>query len=334
MIMYITAGTFNIMLKQADSLGISESDTLHALQLDTSIFNNPTNRIDSEIVVRFIEILIKQKSNDRIGLEMGFRFPSSILGTIINVYQNCRTLKEVFEKSPLYAPAVNTLCQFSNYSDTDYFYHIMKVPMEFSDKYPLVSRQIYESQYGIILQLIYTLTGKSITPVSIYTPYEKEGSKDLLEERIKSTVHFGKPFMMVFDKELLTMRVINANHEILSIAERLIDELLKAERKESISSIIRQHILQTIPNLDLSLKEVARYLNMSDRTLQRKLFIENNSYQNILCNVRKDLALKYLAENISFVEIAFLLGFESQSAFNKFFKKNFEKQPSVFKKNK
>lgn len=73
---------------------------------------------------------------------------------------------------------------------------------------------------------------------------------------------------------------------------------------------------------------------MSDRTLQRKLFIENNSYQNILCNVRKDLALKYLAENISFVEIAFLLGFESQSAFNKFFKKNFEKQPSVFKKNK
>lgn len=175
--------------------------------------------------------------------------------------------------------------------------------MEFSYKYPLASRQIYESQYGIILQLIYTLTGKSITPVSIYTPYEKEGSKDLLEERIKSTVHFGKPFMMVFDKELLTMRVINANPEILSIAERLIDELLKAERKESISSIMRQHILQTIPNLDLSLKEVARYLNMSDRTLQRKLFIENNSYQNILCNVRKDLALKYLAENISFVEI-------------------------------
>ena len=109
MIMYITAGTFNIMLKQADSLGISESDTLHALQLDTSIFNNPTNRIDSEIVVRFIEILIKQKSNDRIGLEMGFRFPSSIWCTIINVYQNCRTLKEVFEK-------ITPLCSRSKYS--------------------------------------------------------------------------------------------------------------------------------------------------------------------------------------------------------------------------
>ena len=321
------------MLKQADSLGISESDILHALSLDESMLNNPTNRIDSEVVERFIRILIKHKLNDRIGLEMGFRFPVSILGTIINVYQNCRTLKDVFDKSPLYAPAVNTLCQFSNYSDKDYFYYIMKVPTEFSDKFSLATRQIYESQYGIILQLIYALTGKSIMPVSIYTPYKKEGNRDLLEERIKSTVHFEKPFMMVFDKELLAMPIVNANPEILSIAERLICELLKNERNQSISSIVRQHILQAIPNLDLSLKEAARHLNMSDRTLQRKLFIENNSYQNIVCNVRKDLALKYLSENISFVEIAFLLGFESQSAFNKFFKKHFEKQPSVFKKN-
>ncbi|WP_430385138.1 helix-turn-helix domain-containing protein [Bacteroides uniformis] len=33
------------------------------------------------------------------------------------------------------------------------------------------------------------------------------------------------------------------------------------------------------------------------------------------------------------VEISFLLGFETQSAFNKFFKKHFEKQPSAFRKN-
>ena len=54
---------------------------------------------------------------------------------------------------------------------------------------------------------------------------------------------------------------------------------------------------------------------MSDRTLQRKLLSENTSYQIILDDVRKELAIKYLKENISLVEISFLLGFETQSAF-------------------
>ncbi|MCA5585062.1 helix-turn-helix domain-containing protein [Parabacteroides gordonii] len=58
---------------------------------------------------------------------------------------------------------------------------------------------------------------------------------------------------------------------------------------------------------------------------------ENTSYQNILDKVRSELACKYLAEDISFSEVAFLLGFESQSAFNKFFQKHFKGQPSDYR---
>ena len=47
-------------------------------------------------------------------------------------------------------------------------------------------------------------------------------------------------------------------------------------------------------------------------------------------SLKKDL-LKYLKEKISLPEIGFLLGFESQSAFNKFFKKHFRVQPSAYK---
>jgi AraC-like DNA-binding protein len=70
---------------------------------------------------------------------------------------------------------------------------------------------------------------------------------------------------------------------------------------------------------------------MSERTLQRKLLAENTSYQAILDGIRKELANKYLKEHISLVEIAFLLGFESQSAFNKFFRKHFGQKPTIYK---
>lgn len=70
---------------------------------------------------------------------------------------------------------------------------------------------------------------------------------------------------------------------------------------------------------------------MSERTLQRKLLGEDTSYQIILDEVRKGLAKKYLEENISLIEISFLLGFESQSAFNKFFRKHFGQKPTKYK---
>lgn len=146
-------------------------------------------------------------------------------------------------------------------------------------------------------------------------------------------VKFDEPFMMIFDKEILETHITNANPEMLFIAEQLISQLLDKEQQQSVSSLVRRYMLQTIPGINFSLKSTALALNMSDRTLQRKLLSENTSYQIILDDVRKELAIKYLKENISLVEISFLLGFETQSAFNKFFKKHFEKQPSVFRKN-
>ena len=316
--MYITAGTFNIILRQVSLLEMDEAEVFSALGIDSSLFEKATNKIDSSIVGQSLEYMASQRPNIRIGLKMGFNFPVSVMGVILNLYQNCRTLKDVFQKSPLYAPAVNTRCLFSNHSDEQYFYHSM---------------QVYESQYGIILQLIYALTGKHITPVSVHSPYKQETTPDLLETLMQCPVRFDKPFMMIFDKEILETHITNANPEMLFIAEQLISGLLEKEQQQSVSSVVRRYILQTVPGINLSLKSTARDLNMSDRTLQRKLLSENTSYQTILDDVRKELATKYLKENISLVEISFLLGFETQSAFNKFFKKHFEKQPSVFRKN-
>lgn len=329
--MYLTAGTYNVILRQVSLLGLNESEVLAELGVDNSLLENTTNKVDANVVGHSIEYIVRQRPDIRIGLTMGFNFPVSVIGVILNVYQNCRTLRDVFDKSPLYAPAVNTICLFSNHTDEHFFYHTMKVADEFSEKYPVATKHIYESQYGIILQLIYALTGKRITPISVSTLYTQNTSPDLLETFVQCPVKFGESFLMVFEKDFMQTPVINANAELLSIAERLVSQLLEEEQLQITSSIVRRYILQTIPGINLSLKSTACNLNMSERTLQRKLISENTSYQNILDGVRKELAKKYLEENVSFVEISFLLGFESQSAFNKFFKKHFGQKPTRYR---
>ena len=67
--------------------------------------------------------------------------------------------------------------------------------------------------------------------------------------------------------------------------------------------------------------QVAQDLNLTQRTLQRKLNDADTSFQQVLDRTRQDLAQDYLRQRgLSLAEIAFLLGFQNQSAFNHAFK--------------
>ena len=80
-------------------------------------------------------------------------------------------------------------------------------------------------------------------------------------------------------------------------------------------------LLRLAPQGAVSLEAVATGLDCSPRTLQRKLGNYRLTYQSLLDGVREQLACRYLLQsNLSFAEIALLLGFSEQSAFNRAFK--------------
>ncbi|MBW7933383.1 MAG: AraC family transcriptional regulator [Gemmatimonadaceae bacterium] len=68
--------------------------------------------------------------------------------------------------------------------------------------------------------------------------------------------------------------------------------------------------------------QVARELNVSVRTLQRRLVESGTTFRDVSEAVRSQLALGYLANPaISIAEVAVLLGFSEQSAFNRAFRR-------------
>ena len=62
---------------------------------------------------------------------------------------------------------------------------------------------------------------------------------------------------------------------------------------------------------------VAKKLAMSTRTLARRLTDEHTSYEEVLDQLRRSLALQYIKEpSLSLSLIAWLLGYEGSSSFN------------------
>jgi AraC-like DNA-binding protein len=92
--------------------------------------------------------------------------------------------------------------------------------------------------------------------------------------------------------------------------------------------------MRLLPGRSPRLTDVANTLNVSSRQLQRKLAMDQTSFEQLLTDIRKNLCPSYLKrKDYNLSEVAFLLGFSSQSNFSRAFKLWFEMSPSEFRKN-
>ncbi len=72
---------------------------------------------------------------------------------------------------------------------------------------------------------------------------------------------------------------------------------------------------------------------MSAATLKRRLNIEGTTYSEILDEVRRDLALRHLADRrLSIAKVALRLGFSNASAFGRAFKRWMGMTPIAYRK--
>ena len=92
-----------------------------------------------------------------------------------------------------------------------------------------------------------------------------------------------------------------------------------------------QQVLQLKSDLqDCNLNQLARALNLSPRTLQRRLKATNTSFSQLLDEERRRRA-EHLMTHMKLGALAAHLGFNEQSSFNRAFKRWFGCAPSKFK---
>lgn len=84
---------------------------------------------------------------------------------------------------------------------------------------------------------------------------------------------------------------------------------------------LRQVLIRCLHNGEPGLEQVAEAMNLSVRSLQRRLAEQQQTFQQILARTRLALARQYLQDaSLSLSDIAFLLGYSEQSAFQRAFK--------------
>lgn len=79
---------------------------------------------------------------------------------------------------------------------------------------------------------------------------------------------------------------------------------------------VREHLFECLPAGEASADTVAERMGLSRRTLQRRLADEGQVFKDIVQEVREELSRHYLHNTeLSYGEIAFLVGYDDTSSF-------------------
>lgn len=143
--------------------------------------------------------------------------------------------------------------------------------------------------------------------------YQTELGQDILFKQAANEIHLPR---QAVEKVLST-----ANPEIALELDQRINALLKPLEETSIEAQVRELLANSLGFVP-SQQTIAQHLNISTRSLRRRLHDRGYSYQVLVNDFRKELAFEFLAKPAhSIEEIAYFLGFSSASHFSNSFKK-------------
>jgi AraC-like DNA-binding protein len=188
---------------------------------------------------------------------------------------------------------------------------------------PEIEIFLIEEMYGAMISVARHMVGPQLTPQAVEVIYEAPPHAGWYQSVFRCPVHFGKPRnRLVFGAAMLDQPL--ATHDPLvekTVHELILQSLLSRRELADFSATIERRIRENLKSLP-QLSAIARDLNMSERTLRRKLDTAGFSYSSLVDSVRKARALELLSHSdCPVAEVATETGFADVHNFRKAFRR-------------
>jgi len=173
-------------------------------------------------------------------------------------------------------------------------------------------------------RLIKWLTGQDDCIEAMCFEFDEPEYSQAYNEYFACEVRFSQPYNGVIIKpHALNYKILHGCASTYELLKRQADSDLEKARmglnfSEKVARVITPLLSGSTPTLD----QVAEQLNMAPWTVRRKLVAEGVTFQEVLNDTRRDLAVSYVKDTaFTLGEIAYLLGFGSPTAFQRAFKR-------------
>jgi len=174
-----------------------------------------------------------------------------------------------------------------------------------------------------LLKVCRELSGPDFAPTVVEVPWNRNDYPASFKGLLCAPLRYNRRYYTLrFKRSDVEKTLPGASAKLASYQDRLCREYLDSmDETIHLPARVKLKIKQVLTSDQAGIDRVAASLNMSIRTLQRKLRAEASSFSRLLDQARKELTMEYIRDpDVTATQLAYMLGFSDLASFSPRFK--------------
>ncbi|WP_349252081.1 AraC family transcriptional regulator ligand-binding domain-containing protein [Ciceribacter sp. L1K23] len=310
------AGIASAVSAHAMSYGIDIAPICRALDIDPALFQSLTERISLDRLCRLLEACSVLSNDEAFGLRCAEKFVAGSTGP--------------FGYGLMAAPTVNHFLHFLE-DHVQYATHTSFFKLALGEKFvelawtfaPVIVKrdQYVDMSVALVMQRLRDIVAGKWETVEMDLERPRPRNLQIFKELLARRINFGAKINKIrVPTELLSLRNPRGDEKLFNLMDIQCRSMRPTESVGSDSFVdqVRNYMMLRIADPAISLRDIAPYFGISERTFQRRLSEHDTNLNDIRDQVRRDLSLRLLTDSeLPISEICYRLGYSAPSAFTR-----------------
>ncbi|CAN5548843.1 AraC family transcriptional regulator [soil metagenome] len=312
-----------------EAKGVSPESVLNEAGLRLEQLCDPSASVTLASYCALMECAAKETQDRGFGLAFGHGFQPERLGLIGRLALASPTLGSALHNVARFFPYHQqlTATSFKQLGATH------RLECRVLDGSVTERRQAAEMTMAVFRNILRRCLGSAWCPQHVLLEHPRIGLHGAHERAFGSFVHFGQPTnALVWEGSDLHRPMPQANAvQMVELREELV-RLGGSVGSLSLVDRIRGEIRSTLSSGNADIASVAAVMGIARWTLQRRLATHGYTFQELVNEVRRNVALQYLRERfLPIADVATLLGYSETSAFTRSCTRWFGEAPTTMR---
>jgi AraC-like DNA-binding protein len=320
------------LLARAAVAGFSPAALLDRLGAPSDVAADGVTRVPAELVRALWVELPVLCGDSELGLNLARAAPDASLGVVAYVLLHARTLEEGFRASVRYARLLQDVAICRVEPSPAGGLRFVQTPRPHG---PAPPRHAVEFAFARAILMARRSTGVELAPSAVRFAFARPADTRPHETLFRAPLVFDHPRNeLELDAATLGLEQRAADPWLRALVDRRAAELAAAlGGAETLGAQIGAALCGALPAGRADLRTTAGRLDLSVRTLQRRLRAEGLVFRQLVDDARKTLARRYLQDpRHTLAQIALMLGFSEQAAFQRAFRRWTGVTPGEFRR--
>ena len=318
----VSANAIRQYLRTAQDYDIQTEIALQAAGIPSGILDNSVSRITGRAFQTLIRWLIDQSKDPLFGLKSARYVQPGSYNLLGYMAMNAHTVQEIVKLAPMYETIVGDM-GVTNIEQKD---GMLSIGWHCQYDDPVVRPHMIANVLGSWLLFSRWLTDlPEKQPEAVLFEYSqpKDEFISIYQDIFGHQLTFDAGYnALVFPDDVLNIPLRQPDPMLLNTLEQQASSFVSELQKHTPFVVQVQHLLRTMMDDGIPRREkIAEQLNITERTLQRRLQDAGTGYQQLLDDLRQKASTDWLTTtDLTSTEIAHKLGFSEVRSFLRRFK--------------